>query len=78
MQNSKRSDVEWFQFYGTLYIKYIEIYRKLEDCYDQLTHPQKRQLLKEMLTNTMIRMCEIKQVVAELCRMWSGIVLTVR
>jgi hypothetical protein len=43
-------------------VKYVDVYRKLEDCYDQLAHPQKRALLKEMLTNTMIRMCEIKQV----------------
>lgn len=57
----KRSDMEWFQFYGTLYIKYIDIFRKLEDCHDQMVHPQKRQLLKEMLVNTMVRMCEVKQ-----------------
>lgn len=38
----KKSDIEWFQFYGTLYIKYIDIYRKLEDVHDQMVHPQKR------------------------------------
>ncbi len=32
--NYKRTDVEWFQHYSLLYIKYIEVYRKLEDCYD--------------------------------------------
>ena len=25
---------EFFQHYACLYIKYIEIYRKLEECYD--------------------------------------------
>jgi hypothetical protein len=32
--NYKRSDQEWFQHYALLYIKYIEVYKKLEDCYD--------------------------------------------
>ena len=32
--NYKRNDYEWFQYYSQLYIKYIEIYKKLEDAYD--------------------------------------------
>ena len=43
-----------------LYIKYIEVYKKLEDSYDQMVHPQKRILLKEMLENTMVRLTEVK------------------
>ena len=30
---------EIFQYLASLYIKYIEIYRKLEDCYDQIVQP---------------------------------------
>ena len=30
---------EKFSHYAVLYIKYIEIYRKLEECYDQIVHP---------------------------------------
>jgi len=56
----KRTDLEWFQYYAGLYIRYIDCYRRLEDCYDQLAHPQKRRLLKEMLENAMVRMCEVK------------------
>jgi hypothetical protein len=37
------------------------VYQRLEDCYDQLVHPQKRQLLRQMLDNSMVRMCEVKQ-----------------
>jgi hypothetical protein len=30
---------EIFQHLACLYIKYIDIYRKLEECYDQMVHP---------------------------------------
>ena len=56
------NDLMRFQHYGPLYIKYIACYKKLEDCYDQLVHPQKRMLLKEMLENAMVRICELKYV----------------
>lgn len=35
----KRSDVEWFNYYAHLYIRYIECYKKLEDSYDQMINP---------------------------------------
>ena len=56
----QRSDLEWFQFYAHLYAKYVDCYKTLEDSYDQLIHPQKRILLKEMLESTMLRVYEIK------------------
>ena len=30
---------EKYQHLACLYIKYIDIYKKLEDCYDQVVHP---------------------------------------
>lgn len=48
------------KFYSHLYIKYVQCYKILEDCYDQIVHPQKRVLLKEMLESTMLRVVEIK------------------
>lgn len=45
----KRADLEWFQYYGQLYVRYLQIYRKLEQSYDQMIHPQKRIIMKEML-----------------------------
>lgn len=56
----ERKDEEWFRFYSHLYIKYVQCYKTLEDCYDQIVHPQKRVLLKEMLESTMLRVVEIK------------------
>ena len=59
--NFKRNDYEWFQYYGALYLRYLEIYRDLEDSFDQMVHPQKRLLMREMLDNVIVRMCEVKQ-----------------
>lgn len=44
-----------------LYIKYIEIYRRLEECYDQIVHPQKRIFIKRVLESTLCRICEMKK-----------------
>ncbi len=41
-------------------MKYVHCYRTLEECYDQLVHPQKRVLLKDMLESTMLRVVELK------------------
>ncbi len=35
-----------FQHFAVLYVKYINIYRKLEDTYDQIINPQKRAFIK--------------------------------
>lgn len=42
----KRTDYEWFQFYGELYIRYLEAYRRIEDSFTHMVHPQKRVLMK--------------------------------
>ena len=59
--NYKRNDLEWFQYYGGLYVRYLDIFRKLQDSFDQVVYPQKRILMKEMLQNVIVRMCEVKQ-----------------
>lgn len=52
---------EVFQHLASLYVKYIEIYRKLEECYDQMVHPQKRIFIKRILESTICRICEVKK-----------------
>jgi hypothetical protein len=49
-----------FQHYSSLYIKYIDIFRKLEECYDQMVHPQKRVYIKKVLETSILRICELK------------------
>lgn len=36
------SIIEAFQHFACLYIKYLQIFKKLEMCYDAMVHPQKR------------------------------------
>jgi hypothetical protein len=52
---------EVFQHLASLYVKYIDIYRKLEECYDQMVHPQKRIFIKRILESTICRICEVKK-----------------
>lgn len=49
-----------FQNIATLYIKYLQIFRKLEECYDQIVHPQKRRVLRHVLDGVMGRVLELK------------------
>eukprot|EP00696_Hemimastix_kukwesjijk_P020327 gnl/Hemi2/9938_TR3446_c0_g1_i1.p1 gnl/Hemi2/9938_TR3446_c0_g1~~gnl/Hemi2/9938_TR3446_c0_g1_i1.p1 ORF type:complete len:833 (-),score=277.98 gnl/Hemi2/9938_TR3446_c0_g1_i1:123-2621(-) len=46
---------------GTLYIRYLDIYKKLEECYDQILHPQKLVLIRSCLDSTMGRVLEMKE-----------------
>merc|ERR1719253_174442 len=50
-----------FEHHSLLYIKYMQIYKKLEQCYDQMVHPQKRVCIRKMLETTVIRMLQLKQ-----------------
>lgn len=51
---------------ATMYIKYVQIFRKLEQCYDQVVHPQKRRVLRHVLDGTMGRVLELKQEMVDL------------
>jgi hypothetical protein len=59
-QNGQKFEVH-FQHYALLYIKYLQIYKKLEDCYDQMVHPQKRRSIKKVLKSTIVRILELKE-----------------
>ena len=32
-----------------MYVKYVQIFRRLEQCYDQIVQPQKRRVLRHAL-----------------------------
>jgi IQ and AAA domain-containing protein len=61
-----QEEEEAFQHFSYLYIKYVQIYKNLEDCYDQHVHPQKRIDIKEVLEAVIGRMLEIKQYLIKL------------
>ncbi len=49
-----------FQLLATMYVKYVQALRKLEECYDQIAHAQKRRLIRQVLDGVMGRLIEIK------------------
>lgn len=56
MHNHTQELSEW----ACIYIKYLQIFRKLETAYDQMLQPQKRQDMKKALEACMGRMLEIR------------------
>ena len=59
------SIVEAFQHFACLYIKYMQIFKKLEACYDAMLHPQKRSDVKEVLEVVMTRVVELKHLLVK-------------
>jgi IQ and AAA domain-containing protein len=51
-----------FQHYACLYIKYLQIFRSLDSAYDNLVHPQKRIDLRLVLDSVMARVVELKHI----------------
>lgn len=43
-----------------LYVRYVQILRKLEEVYDQVVHPQKRMDIRVILDSVMGRIMELK------------------
>merc|ERR1711871_1535801 len=50
-QEEEEMKEEMFQQKAAMYIRYIQVYKNLEDCYDQMIHPQKREDIKMALEN---------------------------
>ena len=55
------NEMEKFQMYATLYIRYLQIFRALEESYDMTVHPQKRIDIKKTLEAVMGRVLEVKE-----------------
>lgn len=43
-----------------MYVKYVQSFRRLEECYDQISHAQKRRVLRNLLDGVMGRLIELK------------------
>ncbi|KAF6780511.1 hypothetical protein AHF37_00021 [Paragonimus kellicotti] len=65
-ETQKPDRVAAFQFLASFYIKYLQVFRNIERCYDQFVHPQKRRLLKQLLELVMGRFLEIKHEMMQL------------
>lgn len=55
-----------FQTLATFYLRYLQIFRGLEAAYDQITHPQKRRVVRHVLDGVMGRLVELKNEMVEL------------
>uniref|UniRef100_A0A8B9L3X0 IQ motif containing with AAA domain 1 n=1 Tax=Astyanax mexicanus TaxID=7994 RepID=A0A8B9L3X0_ASTMX len=66
---SLRPQKDRFQAFHTLatfYLRYLHIFRRLEEVYDQIVHPQKRQVVRQVLEGVMGRLVELKNEMVEL------------
>ncbi|XP_073332987.1 dynein regulatory complex protein 11 [Pagrus major] len=61
----EKDRVVFFQRLAMLYVRYIQIFRQLEKVYDQVVHPQKRQLIRVILDGVMGRVLELKNEMVE-------------
>ncbi|XP_075807434.1 dynein regulatory complex protein 11 [Microtus pennsylvanicus] len=66
MTEPQRNKVLVFQMLATFYIKYVQIFRNMENVYDQIVHPQKRMLIRKVLDGVMGRILELKNEMVEL------------
>nr|XP_057930400.1 dynein regulatory complex protein 11 isoform X1 [Doryrhamphus excisus]XP_057930401.1 dynein regulatory complex protein 11 isoform X1 [Doryrhamphus excisus] len=61
----EKDRVVFFQRLATLYVRYLQVFRQLENVYDQVVHPQKRRLLLNVLEGVMGRVLELKNEMVE-------------
>ncbi|XP_072115701.1 dynein regulatory complex protein 11 isoform X2 [Mobula birostris] len=55
-----------FQMLAAFYIKYVQIFRNMEDLYEQIVHPQKRRIIHHVLEGVMGRILELKNEMVKL------------
>ncbi|KAG9332190.1 hypothetical protein JZ751_015553 [Albula glossodonta] len=59
------SKTAFSQRLNTFYVRYVRVYRQLEEAYDQMVHVQRRQVVREALDGVMGRILELKRAMAE-------------
>ncbi|KAK5869889.1 hypothetical protein PBY51_024572 [Eleginops maclovinus] len=61
----EKDRVVFFQRLAMLYVRYIQIFRQLEEIYDQVVHPQKRRVIRAILDGVIGRVLELKNEMVE-------------
>lgn len=51
-----------YRFFATLYVRYLKIYKQLEEAQERMIHVQKRQEVIKLLDTVMGRILELKLV----------------
>ncbi|XP_026117912.1 dynein regulatory complex protein 11 isoform X1 [Carassius auratus] len=62
----QKDRLQGFQTLATFYLRYLKIFRALEEVYDQIVHPQKRRVVHQVLEGVMGRLVELKNEMVEL------------
>ncbi|XP_066521553.1 dynein regulatory complex protein 11 isoform X1 [Hoplias malabaricus] len=62
----QKDRLQVFQTLATFYLRYLHIFRRLEEVYDQIVHPQKRRAVRHVLEGVMGRLVELKNEMVEL------------
>uniref|UniRef100_A0A3B3C2F2 IQ motif containing with AAA domain 1 like n=1 Tax=Oryzias melastigma TaxID=30732 RepID=A0A3B3C2F2_ORYME len=62
---AQKDRVVFFQRLAMLYVRYIQILRKLEKAYDLIIHPQKRRAIRKAIDSVMGRVVELKNEMVE-------------
>ncbi|CAL1537614.1 unnamed protein product [Lymnaea stagnalis] len=55
-----------FQFCVVRYVRYIMIAKRLDECYQFMVHPQKRQLVRTCISGIITRILELKELMVEI------------
>lgn len=63
---SRRDHLQVFQNRAILYLKYLRIFRSLEEVYEQLVQPQRRRAVRRVLDGLTGRLLELKTQMVEL------------
>ncbi|XP_068599650.1 dynein regulatory complex protein 11, partial [Brachionichthys hirsutus] len=61
----EKDRVAFFQRLAMLYVRYMQIFRKLNQVHDQVVHPQKRRFIHGILDGVMGRVLELKNEMVE-------------
>ncbi|KAM8873977.1 dynein regulatory complex protein 11 isoform 2-T2 [Spinachia spinachia] len=64
-RHPEKDRVVFFQRLSMLYVRYIQVFRQLEEVYDQVVHPQKRRVIRGILEGVMGRVLELKNEMVE-------------
>ncbi|XP_072539024.1 dynein regulatory complex protein 11 isoform X2 [Salminus brasiliensis] len=66
MLRPQKDRLQAYQTLATFYLRYLHIFKRLEEVYDQIVHPQKRHVVRHVLEGVMGRLVELKNEMVEL------------
>ena len=64
-----KDNVDKYRFFATLYVRYLKVYKQLEEAQERMVHAQKRKEVLALFDTVMGRIVELKTVsfLANIC-----------